>query len=419
MSFSADFYSYSNVNITGEPKKITVSFENENVSDPITIYGMSIHDPSGIFNIGAFSPCLPMMGTEHTRGTPVVNPVPAWGTATQSVILYPPGNEPVTDSSSFITSGTYTTVAYETEEPYYVIPAGGFAEFEVEVVSNIQGGLKGAPNRIETVLVFDIETSEGDSRSESTTIWVESKPLIGLVLTAPNTPPVITRSSFSRPQINKNFDFGLQAFFKFEDGSLARIQDVPYNPAYLSAYTSSEAAITTVASGAYTTTKPGDVDYSASVGPQFKGGGGACTLDWSLIESEGYYPYEYLTSVTYDDTSVAVTGNCQILACQKIPVSISLNVSTRNIGNYGVSANTRAQLSSIITFDDGSTEIGDSATNVTYTFSSPNIVTDPGDQIGWNATWSQQVLVTVTMDTAPWIGITDSVTVNCIYDPLF
>jgi len=416
MSFSAGFYSYSNLNITGESQKVIVSFENENETDPISIYGMSMHDPNGIFNIGAFSPCLPVIDTEHIRGTPVVNPVPAWGTATQSEILYPPGNEPVTDSISFTTSGTYTTKAYETEEPYYVIPAGGYAQFEVEIVSNIQGGLKGAPNRIETTLVFNIETSEGNNRSESVVIWVESKPLIGLVLTAPNTPPVITRASFVRPQVNKNFDFGLQAFFKFEDGSLARIQDVPYDPAYLSAYTSSEAAITTVASGPYTTTKPGDVDYSASVGPQFKGGGGACTLDWASIESETVYPYEYVLSVTYDDTSFAVTGNCQILACEKVAVSIALNVSTLNISNNEISPNTRAQLSSVVTFDDGSTEIGDGTSNVTYTFSSPNVTTFAGDQIGWGAPWSESVLVTVNYNAAS--AIRNSVSVNCIYNPL-
>jgi hypothetical protein len=171
-----------------------------------------------------------------------------------------------------------------------------------------------------------------------------------------------------------------------------------------------------VASGPYTTTKPGDVDYSASVGPQFKGGGGACTLDWALIESETVYPYEYVLSVTYDDTSFAVTGNCQILACEKVAVSIALNVSTLNISNNEISPNTRAQLSSVVTFDDGSTEIGDGTSNVTYTFSSPNVTTFAGDQIGWGAPWSESVLVTVNYNAAS--AIRNSVSVNCIYNPL-
>jgi hypothetical protein len=427
---------------TGQAAQVGLTIANTEATS-IRISGIDLLDTNGIFVAGDAIPGVPVRydiyasgsttGSSIPIGTPVIASVPAWGTATQSNIIYYPGNVSGSTWSIASNSGSYGGGSGSAAQPNWVeIPAGSTGYFTFGVSSNLSSDLSGSA--LASFYVGNIQAKiqvSGSSVPLSTTgtnsLYLITGKVKGVELAPISSPSLIVKNTFARnsaylPPVwaagtSAGFDVATQTTLTLEDN---RKIDITYWNIQNNFTSSAPSTISVVQSGAYTST-PVNSALTNSVGAiyggqntQLSGGAGALTLA-GLNGTAGLV----IDSATISNRLAAgLTGSMTIGLTNKVPL-YSYLVPVSSQYNYKTGIISAQTLRTFVVFNDGTSEECTIANGWVNTFSCADsglVLNVNSGYSYWNGTRPANIVVSC-VSTKAAVSLTCGAPFTCTYTP--
>jgi len=313
---------------------IGLTIENSE-ADAITINGIHFWDENNILTLGDFSPCLPIKFQVVSGGTPVTSSVPAWGTATQSDVVYYVGNISGSTLQTIQTSGSYggDNKNFTPVSSSVIIPAGATGSYQVSArAPNTNRGTQNAINfgqqtaNVKGRITINNEVRYYDLGNNNIFVF-PTDGIIGAELEMTPAPPanfVISAQGFARPENFDNFDAVFSTNLILSNGE--KLPLPPWLPTRNNYTSSDPSVISVVAEGAFGATTP-STTLTNSVGSIYGGqntkltaGGGAATFTFPVGSQPNSINYATISNEIAAGLTASLTIGLQETALASIQV---------------------------------------------------------------------------------------------------
>jgi len=284
ISLTAPQFVFSN-----QPDRFTLTIENDDTAS-VYIEGISVVDKRDLLVVGDFSPSLPAKFQIVSGGSPVTSSVPAWGTATQSDITYYVGNVSGSSLQLITTSGSYggkNTNSLIPVSSSVIIPAGATGSYVGSFVGTVVQNLTEVdPIKGRLQARINVSGNVNQLIQDATTdTFLIPTDIEGVQLVV-NSPSVVYKSQWGRPQEYLGFDAIVSTVLKLSNGVLWQ---VPAAADGFNNYTSSNpAAISVINTGPFSSTTGSAFSSSSGIqvntsATQLSGGAGAISFTFTNI----------------------------------------------------------------------------------------------------------------------------------------